>query len=118
MSELDRVLRPITSQKRVREVVDIDISITHVPARTNDIEQSEAVLSDARELLGYEQTMTLGGGLRETLNSEDVSISYFIANCLLLKVMWKSSGIIGGANLLLPDIGVCFNLIVVGGKFS
>lgn len=54
----------------VRDVVGSDIAINHVPGRTNDIEQSEADLGDARELLGYEPTMSLRDGLEATLDAE------------------------------------------------
>ena len=54
----------------VRDVVDVDIDINHVPGRENDIQQSEADLSDARELLGYEPTVPLREGLEATLDAE------------------------------------------------
>jgi len=54
----------------VRDVVDTDVAIKHVPERSNDIEESEADLTDARKLLGYEPTMSLREGLKATINTE------------------------------------------------
>ncbi|MDS0255548.1 NAD-dependent epimerase/dehydratase family protein [Haloarcula argentinensis] len=54
----------------VRDVVGSDIAIEHVPGRTNDIQQSEADLGDAGELLGYEPTLSLREGLEATLDAE------------------------------------------------
>ncbi|MHC3381357.1 NAD-dependent epimerase/dehydratase family protein [Haloarcula sp. H-GB5] len=54
----------------VRDVVGSDIAIEHVPGRANDIQQSEADLGDAGELLGYEPTLSLREGLEATLDAE------------------------------------------------
>lgn len=54
----------------VRDVVDTDVAIKHVPERSNDIEESEADLTDARKLLGYEPSMSLREGLKATINTE------------------------------------------------
>ncbi|KAA9395869.1 NAD-dependent epimerase/dehydratase family protein [Haloarcula sp. CBA1130] len=56
--------------KTVRDVVGADVAIKHVPERTNDIRESEADLSDARTLLGYEPTVPLRRGLESTLSVE------------------------------------------------
>ncbi|WP_154020971.1 NAD-dependent epimerase/dehydratase family protein [Haloarcula sp. CBA1127] len=54
----------------VRDVVGTDVAINHVPERTEDIRESEADLSDARTLLGYEPTVSLERGLELTLSAE------------------------------------------------
>ncbi|KAA9405127.1 NAD-dependent epimerase/dehydratase family protein [Haloarcula hispanica] len=54
----------------VRDVVGTDVGIKHVPERTDDIKESEADLSDARTLLGYEPTVSLEKGLESTLSAE------------------------------------------------
>ncbi|MDQ2074395.1 NAD-dependent epimerase/dehydratase family protein [Haloarcula sp. H-GB4] len=54
----------------VRDVVGANVEIKHVPERTNDIRESEADLSDARTLLGYEPTVSLAKGLETTLSAE------------------------------------------------
>jgi len=53
----------------VRDVVDTDVAIKHVSGRSNDIEESESDLTDARKLLGYEPTMSLREGLKATINT-------------------------------------------------
>ncbi|RLM34621.1 NAD-dependent epimerase/dehydratase family protein [Haloarcula sp. Atlit-120R] len=54
----------------VRDVVGTDVAIEHVSERVGDIRESEADLSDARTLLGYEPTVSLREGLESTLNAE------------------------------------------------
>lgn len=55
----------------VRDVVGTDVAIKHVPERTDDIRESEADLSDARALLGYEPAVSLEEGLESTLSAEE-----------------------------------------------
>ncbi|WP_276272945.1 NAD-dependent epimerase/dehydratase family protein [Haloarcula litorea] len=47
----------------VRDVTGADVPIEHVSAREGDVERSEADLSDARDLLGYEPTVSVREGL-------------------------------------------------------
>lgn len=50
----------------VREITDADSEIVHTDGRPGDVDHSEADVSKANELLGYEPTVPFAEGLEET----------------------------------------------------
>lgn len=51
----------------MNRIVGTDLKATYGPARTGDVRDSQADITKARRLLGYEPTVDLETGLRETL---------------------------------------------------
>lgn len=53
--------------RTMNRIVGTDIKATYGPARAGDVRDSQADINKARKLLGYEPTVDLESGLRETL---------------------------------------------------
>ena len=51
----------------IRQLVGVDLEANHLPPRQGDVRDSLADLSRARELLGYEPSVDLREGLRQTV---------------------------------------------------
>jgi UDP-glucose 4-epimerase len=54
----------------VREIAGVDVPITHVDPRPNDIQRSRAAISRAEAQLGYSPTVDLKDGLRDLFERE------------------------------------------------
>lgn len=53
--------------RTMNRIVGTDITATYAPARTGDVRDSQADITKARKLLGYEPSVDLETGLRDTL---------------------------------------------------